>query len=241
MARYLLSADCYVCVADQYAVFLNLTNDKYCALAPPDARALLGTVEGWCAGAACAVPKDRQRSETQNCEKLVRNLLGERILTDDCQTGKAATPVVLTRAAASLAGAPRAVQRINAGHLANFVAAWLAATAMLRIFPLRLAVERVRRRKARQGSKTPPFDVDRAFQLMTAYSILRPNFFSSVNACLRDSLTVVEFLARYQVFPTWAFGVRVNPFAAHSWVQDGDVVLNDDVKNVNKFTPIMTI
>ena len=76
---------------------------------------------------------------------------------------------------------------------------------------------------------------------MTAYFILRQNFFSVVDACLRDSMTVVEFLARYDMYPKWVFGVTMNPFTAHSWVQAGSIVINDSVDHVNRFTPILTI
>jgi hypothetical protein len=59
--------------------------------------------------------------------------------------------------------------------------------------------------------------------------------------CLFDSLALVEFLARYDVFPHWVFAVKMEPFGAHCWVQDGSVVLNDTVEYVREFTPIMVI
>jgi hypothetical protein len=37
------------------------------------------------------------------------------------------------------------------------------------------------------------------------------------------------------------FGVREAPFTAHCWVQDGAVVLNDHLENVDLYTPIMTV
>jgi hypothetical protein len=71
--------------------------------------------------------------------------------------------------------------------------------------------------------------------------VLRPNFFSEKDACLRDSLTFIEFLALYGMYPTWVFGVTMEPFAAHSWVQQGPMVLNDYIPRVTPFTPIMAI
>jgi hypothetical protein len=35
-------------------------------------------------------------------------------------------------------------------------------------------------------------------------------------------------------------GVKLNPFAAHCWLQVGDVVLNDLPERVAAFTPILT-
>jgi hypothetical protein len=36
------------------------------------------------------------------------------------------------------------------------------------------------------------------------------------------------------------FGVQARPFAAHCWVQKGEVVFNDTVEHVSGYTPIMT-
>src|SRR6185437_13771943 len=97
MARYLLSAHTYVCVASEYAVFLDLRKDRYSALEPADALALCGVVEGWSAGTAPGVA--RERITTSSCEEgLVDALLEERLLTEDALNGKAAIPVPLDRA-----------------------------------------------------------------------------------------------------------------------------------------------
>ena len=37
----------------------------------------------------------------------------------------------------------------------------------------------------------------------------------------------------------WVFAVKGAPFAAHCWIQLGDIVLNDSVENVRAYTPIM--
>jgi hypothetical protein len=37
------------------------------------------------------------------------------------------------------------------------------------------------------------------------------------------------------------FGAKLNPFAAHCWVQLEDVVLNDRTDNVAVFTPVGVI
>jgi len=238
MSRYWLSAHSYVCIADEHAVFLDLRKDKYSALGPADARTLSGVVDGWLPGREIArdVP-----TRTRGCDELVRTLLEERLLTSDMVAGKPATPVSIVRPTLTLQVPPRRIPRVDRTHVSRFVAAWLLATTMLNTVPLKATVGRVWKRKARRSGAEGAFDVKRAFGLMTAYSILRPNFFSRRDACLRDSFTVVEFLARYGVFPTWVFGVRMNPFAAHSWVQEGSIVINDDVDHVNTFTPILTI
>lgn len=236
MARYLLSPHAYVCVANGHAIFLDLKQDKYAALEPADTRLLSDVVEGW---SNVATSDNPQGLPTQNCNELVRTLLAKRLITDDQLAGKLATPVSIARPATSLQGCSCRVPRVRPARLGNFTAAWLLTTAMLRMVPLRLIVYRVRKRRERHAERA--FDVVNARNLMTAYLTLRPSFFSEVNACLKDSLTVIEFFARHGVFPAWVFGVRVNPFAAHSWVQEGSIVINDSVERVNCFNPIMMI
>ena len=238
MARYSLSADSFVCISADHAVFLDLRKDRYSALNPTAARALAGVVQGW--------PERENREEpatagAERGEDVIRSLLTERLVTDDEMTGKPATPVHVNSATVTFMPSTTHSPRLDVVHLRNFVGAWLSATLMFRLLSLKTTVERARRRKASAYTSVTQFDLAKAYPLMMAYFILRPHFFNAANACLRDSLTVVEFLARYGLFPTWVFGVRMYPFAAHSWVQAGSVVLNDYVDHVNSFTPIMAI
>jgi hypothetical protein len=70
---------------------------------------------------------------------------------------------------------------------------------------------------------------------------MRAFLFSTRDECLHDSLAVLEFLARHQLFPSWVFGVRARPFAAHCWVQHDGFVCNDTVEHVSGYVPIMVV
>jgi hypothetical protein len=59
--------------------------------------------------------------------------------------------------------------------------------------------------------------------------------------CLPDSLTLMQFLAWHRTEGTLVFGVKLDPFAAHCWVQAGDVVLNDRLDRVQRFAPVRTV
>lgn len=59
--------------------------------------------------------------------------------------------------------------------------------------------------------------------------------------CLRRSIAMVNYLAHYACCPLFVIGVRNNPFEAHAWVQSENMVLNDDVEKVGRFTPILVI
>ena len=59
------------------------------------------------------------------------------------------------------------------------------------------------------------------------------------DACLPHSLAVAERLIRAGQPAQLVFGVRLGPFAAHCWVQQGSLVVNDRVEIVRTFTPIL--
>jgi hypothetical protein len=45
----------------------------------------------------------------------------------------------------------------------------------------------------------------------------------------------------HRLYPSLVLGVRINPFAAHAWVQIGDRVLVGDYDQVRLFTPILVV
>jgi hypothetical protein len=74
--------------------------------------------------------------------------------------------------------------------------------------------------------------------LVHVFLLLRP-LYPRPYLCLFDSLGLLHFLAQFRHFPRWIFGVKLEPFAAHCWVQSGDTVLNDTVEVVRQYTPIL--
>ena len=59
--------------------------------------------------------------------------------------------------------------------------------------------------------------------------------------CLTDSIALAAFLARRSVRADLVFGVKLDPFAAHCWLQTDEVILNDAVDIVTSFTPILVV
>ncbi|MGN6210495.1 lasso peptide biosynthesis B2 protein [Asticcacaulis sp.] len=75
---------------------------------------------------------------------------------------------------------------------------------------------------------------------MSAFQ-LSARLVSSFNECLSCSLALGRFLARRHLYPRIVLGVRMAPFSAHAWVQTDDLVLNDTVDMVTRYTPILVI
>lgn len=59
--------------------------------------------------------------------------------------------------------------------------------------------------------------------------------------CLYRSFFLLAFLRRAGLDATWVFGVRTWPFEAHCWLQFDEVVLDDRLEHVRRFTPIFTV
>lgn len=57
--------------------------------------------------------------------------------------------------------------------------------------------------------------------------------------CLYRAYTLRHFLRLAGLDARWVFGVRTWPFAAHCWLQSGDLVLDDDLDRVRLYTPIL--
>ncbi len=59
--------------------------------------------------------------------------------------------------------------------------------------------------------------------------------------CVPDSLALARCLWRQGVDADVYFGVRLNPFAAHAWVQADTVVLSDPLDSVVEFVPVFRL
>lgn len=64
---------------------------------------------------------------------------------------------------------------------------------------------------------------------------------SPLDQCLPRSVALAHLLARSGYPAQLVIGVRLRPFLAHSWVQQGDVLLNERVDIARTFTPILVI
>jgi hypothetical protein len=114
------------------------------------------------------------------------------------------------------------------------IAATLALTRWrLRRRGLEGAVDRVRRDRPRGATSDAAEQVAR-FRTARRLVPLDPN-------CLTDSLALASVLSRRAVDWKLVFGVKLDPFAAHCWLQNDEAVLNDAEDSVSSFVPIMVI
>jgi Transglutaminase-like superfamily len=162
-------------------------------------------------------------------------------LLEPAAAGKNPEPVQAPPPEAALSDDGTGAGRVGLTTVFAFVVASVFAKFVLRFWRFERVVNRVAARNARHRDPARPFDLERARQLMDAFARLRVFLFSTREECLHDSLAVLEFLARHDLFPSWVFAVRARPFAAHCWVQHAGVICNDTVEHVSGYVPIMVV
>lgn len=59
--------------------------------------------------------------------------------------------------------------------------------------------------------------------------------------CLKRAYQLRHFLRSQGVATDWVFGVRTWPFAAHCWLQVGDMLIADRLERVRRYTPILVV
>jgi hypothetical protein len=239
MQPYLLAPHVYPCVSGQHVVLMDLERDKYVAVEPADR--LAAWVRGWPVAAQQALAASSEAAGEPDA--LIPQMLAHGMLVTDPSVGKQAIPVVTVRAQRSLIeldldGRPQA----SAAQLWRFGGSCLRARLSLKLRPIQSIVESMRERKARGAARAAPeADPVRLRALVTAFARLRPLFYTLRCACLLDSLTLLHFLGAEGVHPDWVFGVKTDPFDAHCWVQQGEVLLNDVPDRVRQYSPIMVV
>lgn len=234
-----LPHDVFLCLSSNRFVFLDLRNDQYLCL-DRNATQIAKILFRWEHGVN-DTPLTKEKSDDGNKGDQILDALAHKglmALGDD--PGKEISPAVAPRAERS-AVEEMDGQRpsINAIQRVAFIRASLLSSWKLRSHSIRRIIRSIDRRKQRIAN--PQLTTSGSLDELTAiFHYLRP-FYPRRYRCLYDSLSLVEFLSLYQVFPRWVFGVSTEPFAAHCWVQDGDCVLNDSVEYIRQFTPIMII
>jgi len=234
-ARYALGRHVFLCVCGPDLVMLDLVSDKYLAIEAREAAGLSAFVRGWPV-AAQAYTRAAER------ESLVAGLLRRGLLTQDLEAGKESAAIELPTVTEELIpdGSPQMHSRPRFTEAVAFVLACLVGKYLRKHRSIEQIVKRVKRRREWHTSDTE-FDIDRARRLMSASGRIRSLLLSTRGLCLLEAIVLLEYFARYRLFPTWVFGVQTRPFAAHCWLQHEHIVLNDTVEHVTRYTPIMTV
>jgi hypothetical protein len=231
---YRLARDTYVCLADDYLVFSNIRTDKYYCLSPAHTRIFATQLPIFQDGKASTQSRDNAFQARRIAKVLTQNrLLVEGTVGDTSPRQRRDIPP----AVCSIPCHTKALQAHSIKSLAvvRFLRASMRASLKLRFWPLATTLRAVERKR---HLNCRPNDQEITQIAVVTFNRLRP-YYPRNYICRFDSLALIEFLAEYEQYPLWVFGVKSKPFGAHCWVQDGGLVLNDNIDYVERFTPIM--
>lgn len=241
-ANLLLTRQTFVALTDDTLVFLDLHRDKYSCLerrhAKPVCR-LLGLREGENENEG----KPPTYQDNKEINQVIRDLIDNGLVTRDPEQGKRAEFVEQYSELREMPGyLPRKGPKVRLGDVVNFFQALVVTKFQLKFASMERIVTRVKRRKDRfYGSGGAMPDDERLNELVEIYKILKPLFVTVKDQCLFNSLFLIAFLACYRVYPNWYFGVRLNEFYAHCWVQDRNVIYDDFIYQTSANQPIMAV
>ncbi|MGQ3050703.1 MAG: lasso peptide biosynthesis B2 protein [Roseateles sp.] len=233
--EYRLADHVRACLVDGQVILIDLQNDKYIGAGGPLASALSANIADWPAGDQGPIHTQRD-----GVDRWIGNLHQQGLLVPASQPASVAqvlaTPLD-SLPLSELAPLPRVPWRrfSRLAYASALTAHWLKRHSLATIAR---KVRDLRPVLTAQGHADPTADLPQASAL---YLRMRPLVITSHDKCLHDSLTLLRFLAAERLFPSWVIGVRTRPFAAHSWVQSGNLVLNDTHEYVRAFTPILIV
>jgi hypothetical protein len=237
-SRYYLRSSVYWCWTDEGLAFLDAQSQRYLALSPNDASFLGNFIDDF---PGC--PSPQLIGAGDDSQTSLPSLLEHRgLLTRDVSLGKPMEPVsIFTREAVSYSEVCSAREHVRLHHVVRLIEA--AAYARWRLKHVRFdrLIHAVTVRKRAAVSRSTPTVPNDVRTLASIYWYLRCLVTTSSEKCLLDSLILIDFLARYRIYPEWIVGIRTQPFLAHSWVQAGALVLNDSVEKVRRFFPMLVV
>ena len=220
-----LAPNVYLAVVDDRSIALDLDRDRYVGLG----RTLTQ--------AAVRLTDPAQSAEIVDLAAERDKLIAKGILSASApaRPQRSTLPAATSRWPSDRTGAERAPP-IDWQGARSALAALTQAELSLRIAPFRRTIERVAREKARAARPARRTEQE----LLDAYAAARP-WFPVKPICRLDAIALCLHLTRGGQSADLVFGVRLDPFHAHCWVQRGDAVLNEPHDGVLKYTPIMVV
>jgi len=235
-SAYRLADHVHACRFDEQVVLLDTRRDKYLGIAGAQLAALCQCVVGW----PDATPERASPVTRAGFDTFLKPLLDQRMLAPADTTSQ---PVLVLEEPQQSLDAAHDTQNSPSNWRDLLTMAWCAPVTAIWLKRRCLAdiATGISRLRPNDSSHEKQANPNRMREAVVAYMRLRPFLFTAHDQCLHDSLTLVRFLATRRLFPSWVIGVRTRPFAAHSWVQYGPIVLNDVHEHARDYKPILVV
>lgn len=230
--RYFLAQHIYYCTIDDNFIVFDLRKNKYLFLDESEKYVFRTLFENEDVFGA---------KGSHDLNLSIKALVERELLVDGPKKGRQDITVNLIPATQDMNGYPfDGIPKIKPGHIYQCFKAFLYTKLLLRFNSMERVIGKIKRRKNRQLAKNlPEVNLEKTRDLVEIFRILNVLFYSSWDKGLFDSLVLVNFLASYGIYPNVVCGVKMGPFGAHAWVQDGPVSYNCAVLHAEIFKPIM--
>lgn len=217
-----LREDVYCCVANGKTVLLDLRADRYIALSPGTASALQSLL-------------DNSTTDGPPPSALLPLVEAGLVENSNDMPPPPAPLQTPTQSVLSLT-----LPRPSLLRLLEAFSHQVHATRSLARHGFYATIDRIRRRKAKalQATQTNRSVLPHA---ILAANLRLGRYVRAQDRCLPRAIGLIELLARHDAYPCLVMAVRMKPFEAHAWVQWDDMVLNDTVDQVRRYTPILVI
>jgi len=229
--RYWLSQDCFVCVAGDSLVCLNISRNSWHVLQGALANAVQGHITGW--------PRVEVEEEgSYSPEDVLADLLRRRIIVANPSRGKSAAPIEVAPPERELiAEYEKVPATIERRDLANFVRAALL-----------VSLPGLSRRIARRVSgafparrSICPLDHLAMLSVYGAFERLRPFLWRRRNQIQCEQFVLLRMLEYRGFDPQWIWAVSTYPYRKNSWIQCGGVVIDAVPSAISRYVPILAV
>jgi hypothetical protein len=239
VARYWVPHHVRFCVTATGAVALDLKRTRYFGIGTKETRALATLAINW----SSASVVDSGSSELMPAEEAVANLANALVNAGLLATAPPSDePLACRTHRLDLQSVECAYPRKGIPRLRHSVAFARAFRWAKRSIDSRDLYSIVREIEC-EKSQLAPAEADKAqaVESVSAFRRLRPYVFAAKDQCLMHALALTKFLMLSGTSPTWIIAVRPRPWAAHSWVQLDNLVLDSNPEEINGYTPILAV
>ena len=219
---YALPDGLFCCLVGDRFVFLDLPRDRYFCLREAQDAAFRALLDGSISKADAPLLDQMVAGQTLA-------LVAADLVPTTCTAPPEATETMADAREAATAGR----------HLPRAACQLLVSAIALRRFHLEAIVDRFRHAKAKRLARSvrPSYDLASIARAYRAIGLLVPMH----DKCLMRSIALAHHLTDLGAVPDLVFGVRLQPFKAHCWVQLGTVLIVDRIDDVRLFTPILVV
>lgn len=212
MPRLFFTPGVHGVMVGEILVLLDLRHDAYLCL--PDAG-------------GCAIRDDEIECDDAVADDLLADGLAGCVASPRLYKVRALPP-----GASDQSGEDDGASALRQADLTSLALVWL------KLAPRRPTLLQLAQRVGRRPSRSADADILR--HEAANFHAARP-YFPWIGQCLFQSWWMLEHLQARGLDATWVFAVRAWPFAAHCWLQHGDLCLTDPPETLAAYRPILAI